>query len=142
MTFQAQISETPSFDIVIGILGHKLGSDMPRDWPTMPDGKPYPSGTAYELLTAIAASASRQVPDVYIFKKQGGPALPENEDDEREACQQWERLKTFWREFIYSRQEGFKAGFLRATAMSTSSTRNSRGCCGAGLSAKAISAGP
>ena len=110
-TFQAQIPETPSFDIVIGILGHRLGSDMPRDWPKMPDGKPYPSGTAYELLTAIQASVSRQVPDVYIFKKQGGPALPDNEDDERDVLQQWERLKTFWREFIHSRQEGFKAGF-------------------------------
>jgi hypothetical protein len=110
-TFQAQIPETPSFDVVIGILGHKLGSEMPRDWPKMPDGKPYPSGTAYELLTAIEASLRQQVPDVYIFKKQGGPALPDNEDDEREVLQQWERLKSFWREFIHSRQEGFKAGF-------------------------------
>lgn len=110
-TFQAQIPETPSFDIVIGILGHKLGSDMPRDWPKMADGKPYPSGTAYELLTAIEASLSCRVPDVYIFKKQGGPALPDNEDDERAVLQQWERLKTFWRDFIHSKQEGFKAGF-------------------------------
>jgi hypothetical protein len=110
-TFRAQIPETPSFDIVIGILGHKLGSDMPRDWPKMADGKPYPSGTAYELLTAIEASLSRRVPDVYIFKKQGGPALPDNEDDERAVLQQWERLKTFWRDFIHSKQEGFKAGF-------------------------------
>ena len=43
-TFQAQIPETSSFDIVIGILGHKLGSDMPRDWRRWQTASPTPPG--------------------------------------------------------------------------------------------------
>jgi hypothetical protein len=35
----------------------------------MPDGRPYPSGTAYELLTALDASKAGGVPDVYVFRK-------------------------------------------------------------------------
>ena len=35
----------------------------------MPNGKPYPSGTAYELLTALEASKAEGVPDVYVFRK-------------------------------------------------------------------------
>jgi hypothetical protein len=32
----------------------------------MPDGKPYPSGTAYEVLSAIAASKGRGFPADYF----------------------------------------------------------------------------
>ena len=58
---------------------------MPRDWPKMADGRPYPSGTAYEIVTALQSSLSRKVPDVYIFRKKGGPALSDDEAQEREV---------------------------------------------------------
>src|SRR4051812_26055690 len=50
-TFQAQIPEAESCDIVIGILWSRLGSELPAGFPLMPtdEPKPYPSGTAYEL---------------------------------------------------------------------------------------------
>ena len=41
----------------------------------MPDGRPYPSGTAYELLTALDGSKQSGVPDVYVFRKTADAAL-------------------------------------------------------------------
>src|SRR5512143_2635172 len=57
-TFQQQIPKASSCDIVIAILRHRLGTELPSDFPTMPNGDPYPSGTAYEILSAIGASKS------------------------------------------------------------------------------------
>jgi hypothetical protein len=34
----------------------RLGTVLPPDFPAMPGDKPYPSGTAYEVLSAIDAS--------------------------------------------------------------------------------------
>jgi hypothetical protein len=56
-TFQQQIPEASACDIVIAILRHRLGTELPADFPTMP-------GTAYEILSAIEASKEKSVPDV------------------------------------------------------------------------------
>src|SRR5262245_34902265 len=55
-SFQEQIPEASSCDLVIGIVWSRLGSQLPPEMPTMPSGEPYPSGTAYEVLTAIEHS--------------------------------------------------------------------------------------
>ena len=52
-TFQAQIPESAQCDIVVAIFRGRLGTELPPDFPRMPDGTPYPSGTAYEVLSAI-----------------------------------------------------------------------------------------
>src|SRR6516162_2943989 len=52
-SFQPQISEASECEIVIGIFWTRLGSELPPDFVKMPDGSPYPSGTAYEVLSAI-----------------------------------------------------------------------------------------
>ena len=33
----------------------RLGTELPKDFPTLASGEPYPSGTAYEVLSAIEA---------------------------------------------------------------------------------------
>ena len=58
-TFQQQIPEAADCDLVIAILRHRLGTELPDDFPTMPNGEPYPSGTAYEILSAIEASKQK-----------------------------------------------------------------------------------
>src|SRR5258707_1257548 len=47
-SFQQQIPEAASCDVVIAIFWSRLGSELPADFPTMPNGDAYPSGSAYE----------------------------------------------------------------------------------------------
>lgn len=72
-TFQAQIPEPGSFDIVVGILWSRLGSPLPPDWPKMPGGKAYASGTAFEILRAIEhrRETGNPLPDIFVYKKTG-----------------------------------------------------------------------
>jgi hypothetical protein len=50
-TFQSQIPESAQCDIVVAIFRGRLGTELPPGFPPMPDGTPYPSGTAYEVLS-------------------------------------------------------------------------------------------
>jgi hypothetical protein len=53
-TFQAQIPRSTDCDLVIGILKWRLGTELPPDFnEKLTNGQPFPSGTAYEVLTAI-----------------------------------------------------------------------------------------
>ena len=45
-TFQQQIPEAADCELVIAILRHRLGTELPDDFPTMPNGEPYPPGNA------------------------------------------------------------------------------------------------
>lgn len=109
-TFQKQIPEAETCDIVIGILWSRLGSELPPGFPMMPSEKPqpFPSGTAYELLTSIwkrqkteanksnSDPAGELRPDVYIFQKETPPfPPPRDEKDLINIVPQWEKLKDF-----------------------------------------------
>ena len=58
-SFQPQIREAVACDVVVSIFWRRIGSELPADFPRMPSGQPYPSGTAYELLTALEASKAK-----------------------------------------------------------------------------------
>jgi len=75
-SFQPQIAESVACDIVVSIFWTRIGTELPADFARMPDGRPYPSGTAYELLTALDASKRREVPDVYVFRKTADAPIP------------------------------------------------------------------
>jgi len=111
-SFQAQIPEAASCDLVVGILWSRLGSELPADMPSMPNGDPYPSGTAYEVLTAIEQSKETGRPSVYLFRKTAATILPV-EDAAKQALvvDQLERLKRFWERFVRTREGQFKAGY-------------------------------
>jgi eukaryotic-like serine/threonine-protein kinase len=78
---QRQIAEAADCDIVVAIFWKLLGTPLPASFPPMPNGLPWPSGTAYEILTAIEARNSRQAtrPDIYIFEKRQKPTFEEHE---------------------------------------------------------------
>ena len=40
----------------------RLGTELPPDFERMADGNPYPSGTAYEVLTAMEARRESALP--------------------------------------------------------------------------------
>jgi hypothetical protein len=68
-TFQAQILEPAGCDVVVSIFWTRIGTELPADFARMASGRPYASGTVYELLTALEASKAKGVPDVYVFRK-------------------------------------------------------------------------
>jgi tetratricopeptide (TPR) repeat protein len=111
-SFQPQIPEAVVCDIVVSVFWTRLGTELPADFPHMPDGKPYPSGTAYELLTALGASKSKGVPDVYVFRKTADAMLPTTDPERRRQAQtQLDALEAFWSEWFRSEKGQFKAAF-------------------------------
>ena len=111
-SFQPQIPEAVASDIVVPIFWTRIGTELPAEFPNMANGKPYPSGTAYELLTALEASRARGVPDVYVFRKTADATLPMADADRRRQAQtQLDALEAFWSEWFRSEKGEFKAAF-------------------------------
>jgi hypothetical protein len=54
----------------------------------MPSGEPYPSGTAYEVLTAIEQSKAKGRPNVYLFRKTAPAVLPVEDEKSRALVNQ------------------------------------------------------
>jgi len=110
-TFQAQIPEAAQCDIVIAIFRSRLGSVLPADFRRMTDGAPYPSGTAYEVLTAIDSSKARGVPDVYVFRFPQPPSVQLDDPKRNEIETQWQHLKAFFDAWFKTPSGEFKAAF-------------------------------
>ena len=99
-------------DILISIFWTRVGTELPDDFRVLPGGRRYPSGTAYELLTALQASKAKGVPDVYVFRKTADAILPLADAERRRQAQtQIEALEAFWSEWFKSEQGHFKAAF-------------------------------
>src|SRR6266851_5497785 len=72
--FQDQIPEAAQCDLVIALFWLRLGTPLPESFARMESGERYPSGTAYEVLTALDARKKGERPDVYVFRKtEAGP---------------------------------------------------------------------
>jgi eukaryotic-like serine/threonine-protein kinase len=110
-TFQAQIPEAAQCDIVVAIFRTRLGSELPADFRRMDNGEPYPSGTAYEVLSAIDAAKRCGVPDVYVFRSQQRPSVQLDDPGGAEIKAQWERLKSFFERWFRTPEGQFKAAF-------------------------------
>jgi WD40 repeat protein len=111
-SFQQQIPDPASCEIVIAVLRHRLGTALPEEFARMPNGEPYPSGTAYEILTAIDASRKRGLPDVYVFRYSEPPTV--RLDDPATSVlvsEQWERLKGFFKTWFQTPDGRFTAAF-------------------------------
>src|SRR5947209_9722031 len=46
-SFQSQIPAPVACDIVVSIFWTRIGTELPAEFARMPNGQPYPSGTAY-----------------------------------------------------------------------------------------------
>jgi hypothetical protein len=60
----------------------------------MPNGEPYPSGAAYEVLSAIAASREIGQPDVHVFRNAAPP--PSQTGDLENVKSQWHAVESFF----------------------------------------------
>ena len=111
-SFQPQIPEAIASDIVVSIFWTRIGTQLPVGFPRMPNGKSYPSGSAYELITALEASKAKGVPDVYVFRKTADAILPIMDAKRRWQAQiQFDALDAFWNEWFQSEDGAFKAAF-------------------------------
>ena len=96
---QDEIANPAECDIVIVFFGGRLGSEMHDDFSKrMSGGERYPSGTAYELLAAIAAAEiNGGRPSVYIFRSTFEPQFRLSETEQSQAAQrEKERLDSFF----------------------------------------------
>jgi tetratricopeptide (TPR) repeat protein len=110
-TFQEQIPEAARCDIVIAIFRGRLGTELPPDFRPMVDGKPYPSGTAYEVLSAIEAAKGQGLPDVFVFRYSDPPSVQLDDPQREEIEAQWHHLKRFFEDWFQSADGKFKAAF-------------------------------
>ena len=111
-TFQTQIPEAAACDLVLAVFGARLGSPLPERFRPMPSGEPYPSGTAYEVLTAIEARRKGEgVPDVYVFRRPSAPLVALDARDRAEIENQWRRLTEFFETWFRNRSGEFLAAF-------------------------------
>jgi WD40 repeat protein len=111
-TFQKQIEDPQTCDIVVCIIWSRLGSELPPDFEVMPDGRPYPSGTVYELLKALDGKRSKGIPDVLVYRKTQNVGTPVNDPVERRRIQdQLDAVHTFWTEKFLTDEGHFLAGY-------------------------------
>ena len=111
-SFQPQIPEAVACDIVVSIFWTRIGTELPADFPRMANGQPYPSGTAYELLTALEASKGKG--------RAGCLCVPQDRrcgiaDGRRRTPPpgetQLDALEAFWSEWFRIEKGQFKAAF-------------------------------
>jgi len=127
--FQDQIAEAATCHVVIAVFGARLGTPLPDSFPHNPTtGQPYPSGTAYEVLSAIQARKSGQdVPNIYVFRYPRSPEVQLDAPDRAEIEAQWAALKSFF-ETWFRRQGGeFIAAFHEYTSTDDFATQ-AEGC--------------
>lgn len=111
-TFQAQIPEAADCDIVVAVLRHRLGMELPDDFAPMPSGEPYPSGTAYEILTAMESAGRKGTPDLYVFRYPEPPTIKlDDAGNNALITSQWEKLKAFFARWFLTSKGHFKASY-------------------------------
>ena len=96
-TFQEQIPEATDCDVVVAVFRARLGTELPADFRKLPDGAPYPSGTAYEVLSAMQARRDgKTLPDVYVFRCAASPRIALDDPNGAAIKAEWDRLRTFF----------------------------------------------
>lgn len=113
-TFQTQIPPADECDIVLGILKWRLGTPLPPDFDAKLDGgEPYPSGTAYEILTAVEKRRTgADLPDVFVFRyTASAPHLVIGDPNEALVRREWQALCGFIARWFETPTGQFLAAF-------------------------------
>ena len=105
-TFQAGLTQPEDCDIVLVILWTRLGSPLPEE--------PYQgmTGTEWEFVNAVQASAQNGAPEVLVYKKTA-PKLVDITDGARarEAVEDRRRLDEFFRSHFFNEDNTFRRAF-------------------------------
>lgn len=108
-SFQEAIGAMSAYDIVIGIVWKRIGSELAGDSFSRPDGSPYESGTVFEIETALASSNSSGRPKVYAFRctRPVTFAAGSWQDDQR----QYEALTGWWNRTFRDEAGHYRRGY-------------------------------
>ena len=105
-TFQAGLTQPEDCDIVLVILWTRLGSPLPEE--------PYHgmTGTEWEFVNAVGASARTGTPEVLVYKKTA-PRLVDITDaaTAREAVEDRRRLDEFFQTHFFHEDKSFRRAF-------------------------------
>jgi hypothetical protein len=105
-SFQAGLTQPEDCDIVLVILWTRLGSPLPEE--------PYRgmTGTEWEFVNAVEASARNGAPEVLVYKKTA-PKLVDITDGARahEAVEDRRRLDEFFRSHFFNDDNTFRRAF-------------------------------
>ncbi len=104
--------EAAECDVVVAVFRGRIGAPLPPDFPSLPSGEPYPSSTAYEVLSAIEVRrGGLRVPDVYVFRYPDAPSVELDAPDRAEVEAQWGQLKAFFDRWFRTQAGEFVAAF-------------------------------
>ncbi len=115
--FQPQIPEAKECDIVIAVFRHRIGTELPSTFARLPDNSPYPSGTAYEVLSSIEQCRRHGRPEVFVFHYPDPPLVRLDDPEAEQTREQWERLKAFWATWFKGADGTFKGAFQEYTTI-------------------------
>jgi hypothetical protein len=134
--FQEQIRKSTSCNVVIAILRGRMGTPLsPEFLARLPpeervfDGLPAPTGTAYEIVTAIAARRrGAKLPDIYAFRHALAPAPALDAADRSEIEAQWRQLNAFAAQVFITPEGHFKGALESYRTTSESKPRPNVRC--------------
>ncbi|MCX6848163.1 MAG: hypothetical protein NTY98_04525 [Verrucomicrobia bacterium] len=108
---------TAEFDVVVCILWSRLGTMLSRKF-LRKNGEPFPSGTAFEIETAIESYLERHVPDILVYRRTQEVPMPVNNPEEAaKRGKQLEALNNFIREWFFDGDSAFKAAINEYKAL-------------------------
>ncbi|MBR1138919.1 hypothetical protein JQ619_24435 [Bradyrhizobium denitrificans] len=118
-SFQRQIERSTDCDIVLAILRGRLGTPLPPDFVArlpekdrIPEPAAYQSGTAYEILSAIAARRrGATLPDIFVFRYPRDPVVSLDDEKRAEIESQWQKLKQFAEQVFVTTEGHFKGAY-------------------------------
>jgi AAA ATPase domain len=112
-SFQEQIPDPSTADLVVSIFWSRLGSELPPDlFGLMPDGRPYPGGAVYELIRALESKRQKKLPDILVYRKIADTGVSVTDPDQRRLMyEQLDAFEAFWRQWFVSEEGHFRAGF-------------------------------
>ena len=85
---------------------------MPPEFKRQSDGEPYPSGSAYEVLSAIEKRhGGASLPDIYVFRYPRDPQVSLDDPKRGETEAQWTALKGFFERWFKTPGGEFVAAF-------------------------------
>jgi hypothetical protein len=97
-------------DIVLLIMWSRIGTLLPTDWETKPDGSPYRSGTEWEYLDALQAARETGCPKILVYRRLPVPNVPFSDPGFDEKYKQWAAVQAFFAEF-HNPDGSFKGGY-------------------------------